>query len=105
MIESVCGIRPTCDHCGQHPEDSIPDDWNGDTGNHRSCEWRVEHVATFEDPGDREMLTVRPVAESEADAWLEIRGVAVALENWQLHSLINHLQAIERGDFVTEAAR
>lgn len=37
-IISVCGIRPTCDFCWQHPEDSTPDDWNGETGNHYSCE-------------------------------------------------------------------
>lgn len=37
-IESVCGIRPRCDICEQHPEDAPPDDWNGETGNHRSCE-------------------------------------------------------------------
>lgn len=39
-IESVCGIRPRCDICEQHPEDAPepPDDWNGETGNHKSCE-------------------------------------------------------------------
>ena len=29
--------QPTCDLCGEH-EDPWDDDWNGDTGNHRSCE-------------------------------------------------------------------
>jgi hypothetical protein len=35
-IVSVCGVNPRCDICGktQQPED----DWNGETGNHLSCE-------------------------------------------------------------------
>lgn len=35
-IVSVDGVHPRCDTCGkaQQPED----DWNGETGNHLSCE-------------------------------------------------------------------
>jgi hypothetical protein len=31
------GIVPTCDICDE-PQSATGDDWNGDTGNHRSCE-------------------------------------------------------------------
>jgi hypothetical protein len=41
-IEAPEEAPPTCDLCG-HTEDGpgeLPDNWNGDTGNHRSCEAR-----------------------------------------------------------------
>lgn len=31
------GIMPSCDYCGR-PQLSVGNDWNGETGNHKSCE-------------------------------------------------------------------
>jgi hypothetical protein len=36
-IESVDEVEPTCDLCGE-PDGPGEPDWNGETGNHLSCE-------------------------------------------------------------------
>jgi hypothetical protein len=38
------GIVPTCDLCGG-PQRVEGDDWNGETGNHHSCEQRQPEVS------------------------------------------------------------
>lgn len=40
------GIIPTCDICGG-PQRTEGDDWNGDTGNHISCEQRHPEFSEY----------------------------------------------------------
>ena len=62
--ESVCGIIPRCDYCGE-PDAGNPPDWNGETGNHRSCEPKpAVTLPSLANLGARGMSTVREIADS-----------------------------------------
>ena len=62
--ESVCGIIPRCDYCGE-PDAGNPPDWNGETGNHRSCEPKpAVTLPSLANLAARGMSTVREIADS-----------------------------------------
>jgi hypothetical protein len=41
-------VTPTCDYCGQPDGPGVPD-WNGETGNHASCEVG-SHTVVYDGP-------------------------------------------------------
>ena len=71
------GDWSTCDLCGESEwHGDMPADWNGDTGNHRSCEESAEENRRYDQWRD-DQLTDRPLPTANAIAY-----TSVTFDDW-----------------------